>query len=179
METKTKIPEFQGKPLITPGYIPEADFLRGEFGKAVLEEYNARVKEDYHDNNNLKVLGYNNKLEVTGSNSFSNILVNKIINEQGLHTATQSDLEKIIKLNVLNLEGKYEDTGLVLRSNEDPNQYLAQHSISQLGNIELPLMIPLKNLELKNDDNSPYGLAFYIIGPAIHAPILNEDSGYF
>ncbi|MBS3080489.1 hypothetical protein J4221_03385 [Candidatus Pacearchaeota archaeon] len=184
METKqkTKLPEFQGKPLIKiPEDIPQADFLRGDFGKAVLEEYNARVKEDYHDNDNLKVLKYNEEQDVvTGTNSFTTTLINKIIAEQG-HTATQAELERIIALNRpdLNLQGHYEDTGLVLRSNEEPNLYLANDLIAQLGNIELPVMIPLKNLELRNDDNSPYGLAFNIIGETIYAPILNLDSGYF
>src|SRR3989338_6661408 len=124
METKqkTRLPEFQGKPLIKIlEYIPQADFLRGNFGKAVLEECRARVKEDYHDHDNLKVL----------------------------------------------------------RSNEEHNSYLANDLIAQLGNIELPVLIPLKNLELRNDDNSPYGLAFNIIGETIYAPILNHDSENF
>ena len=184
METKqkTRLPEFQGKPLIKIlEYIPQADFLRGNFGKAVLEECRARVKEDYHDHDNLKVLRYNEEQNVvTGSNSFATSLVNKIIAEQG-HTATQAELERIIALNRpdLNLRGHYEDTGLVLRSNEEHNSYLANDLIAQLGNIELPVLIPLKNLELRNDDNSPYGLAFNIIGETIYAPILNHDSENF
>jgi len=70
--------------------------LKGDFGKAVLEECNARIKEDYHDNENLKVLKYDEKDVITGSNSFVLPLVNKITSRQG-HTATQAELEKIIK----------------------------------------------------------------------------------
>ena len=40
-------------------------------------------------------------------------------------------------------------------------------------------MISLKNLELRNDDNSPYGLAFSLIGETIYAPVLNHDLGNF
>src|SRR3989338_3595449 len=160
---KTKLPEFQGKPLIKiPEYIPQADFLRGNFGKAVLEECRARVKEDYHDNGNLKVLKYNEEQDVvTGSNSFATSLVNKIIAEQG-HTATQAELERIIALNRpdLNLRGHYEDTGLVLKESEQEVLYFLIEQLNHLLNMELPVLIPLKNLELRNDDNSPYGLAF-------------------
>ena len=39
METKTKLPEFKGKALIeVPRNIPQADFLSGDFGKAVFGE---------------------------------------------------------------------------------------------------------------------------------------------
>jgi len=182
METREKIqfPEFKGKPLIKiPEYIPRIDFLGGDFGKAVLEEHKARVNEDYHNNDNLKVLRYDKKQEVvTGSNSFATTLINKIIAEQG-HTATQAELERILKLGVLDLQGYYEDTGLVLRSKKEPNSYLVNDLFSQLRNIELPVMIPLKNLGLRNDNNSPYGLAFNILREAIYAPILNHDSGNF
>ncbi len=182
IKEKIQLPEFQGIPLIKiPEYIPKVDFLRGDFGKAVLEEYKARADEDYHDNKNLRFLTYDTEQDVvTGSNSFTTTLINNIIAEQG-HTATQADLERIIALNRqdLNLRGHYEDTGLVLRSNEEPNSYLANDLMKQLRNTELPVMIPLKNLDLRNDDNSPYGLAFNIIGETIYAPILNHDSGYF
>jgi len=67
----------------------------------------------------------------------------------------------------------------VSRTNEEPNSYLANDLIAQLGNIELPVMIPFNNAELRNDDNSPYGLAFNIIGEIIYALILNSIPGYF
>lgn len=62
MMTKAK-PKFEGVPLIEiPQVIPYADFARGEFGKAVEEEYNARVREDYKDHPNLKgILVYDKK----------------------------------------------------------------------------------------------------------------------
>ena len=45
MNTET-LPKFEGKPLIkNPSDIPQADFLAGDFGKAVLKEYQGRVKQ--------------------------------------------------------------------------------------------------------------------------------------
>ncbi len=181
MKTQTQLPEFRGKPLIEIlEYIPQVDFLKGEFGEAVLEEYNARVEEDYSNNSNLNVLTYEKKI-VKGSNSFAVCLVNGILREEGLRTATQSDLEKILKIKALNLRRTYEDTGLVLRDDMEPNSYLAKDLLKQLGKTELPVMIPLYGLELSVDDNSPHGLAFKVTEHTkkIHAPILNENSAYF
>ena len=57
MATKTKLPVFQGKPLVEiPAVIPSADFLGGDFGKPVLEEYNGRVKSDYNNASALNFL---------------------------------------------------------------------------------------------------------------------------
>lgn len=51
--------QFQGNPLIEiPKNIPSYNFLKGDFGKEFLEEYNEIVKSDYKDNLNLKVLNF-------------------------------------------------------------------------------------------------------------------------
>ena len=80
MKTKS-LSKFQGRPLVEiPKVIPQADFLRGDFGKEVLREYNGRVQSDYQNNNYLRVLSYNDKLdEVQGSNPFSLVLLNPLI----------------------------------------------------------------------------------------------------
>lgn len=164
METKTKLPQFKGKPLIEISeFIPQIGFLEGDFGKAVLEEYQGRMKADYADASALRVLSYDNYV-VVGSNPFAVVLVNQIVQEEGLRTATQPDLERAIKANTLQLRGQYEDTGLVLRSKESPNEYLARNLMAQIKarnpKAKMPIMIPLCGLELVADENSPHKLGF-------------------
>ncbi|MEK6914049.1 MAG: hypothetical protein AABW83_00200 [Nanoarchaeota archaeon] len=180
--TENQLPKFVGIPLIE--YLkdfPQADFLRGEFGKYILKEYNSRVKEDYSDNKNLRVLSYSDGI-IKGSNSFAVVLINQIIRENNLRTATQADLEKILRLNALNLKGFYEDSALVLRSEGEPNSYLAKDLLRQLpAKQKLPVMISLSDLELKKDDNSDYGLAFNLRdnSKVIYNHILEGNTGFF
>lgn len=190
MNTRTKLPQFKGKPLIeVPAEIRQADFLGGDFGKAFLEEYQGRVEADYKRNGNLNVLRYDSGV-VRGSNSFAVVLANQILRQEGLRTANQADLEKVLRLGVLPLRGTYEDTGLVLRSEEDgdysKNTLLARDLAKQVKErgIELspknPVMIPLTGLELENADND-YNLKFRLREDAeiYNAPILNEKNGNF
>jgi hypothetical protein len=164
MGTKTKLPEFKGKPLIEiPAFIPTANFLEGDFGKAVLKEYQGRVKADYANAPALNVLSYNNGF-VTGSNPFAVVLVNQIIGQEGLRTASQADLEIVSKTNALFLGGQYEDSALVLRTEGNPNEYLAKNLMAQIkarnSNAEMPAMVPLSELELVTYANSPHNLGF-------------------
>jgi len=184
--TKTKLPTFKGKPLIEiPKFIPQAGFLEGDFGKAFLKEYNGRVKTDYNTNSNLNVLKYNDNV-VKGSNPFAVVLTNQILKQDGLGTATQADLERILRINALDLRGFYEDTALILRSEDEPNKYLAKNLVEQVKSKfiflalrkkvgKTPIVIPLNGLELVNDSNSPYGLTFKLTDKSelIYVPILN------
>ena len=139
-----------------------------------------KVKENYSDNENLKVLSYSDEI-VKGSNPFAVVLVNEIIREQDLRTVNQVDLEKILKLNILNLRGKYVDSALVLRSENELNSYLARDLLRQLpNNQELPVMIPLCGLELRKDDKSNYGLAFNLTDnkKLIYNPLLNKSGNF-
>jgi len=159
-----KLPPFPGKPLIEiPVFIPTANFLEGDFGKAVLEEYQGRSKADYGSAPALNVLEYVQtdgptgisvvggvRFEqgyVKGSNPFAVVLVNQIISSEGLRTATQADLERVLKVNALPLRGQYEDTGLVLRTDGDPNEYLAKDLMAQIKarnpKAKMPAMVPL------------------------------------
>lgn len=173
-----------------PADIPQA-FLEGEFGRAVLDEYKGRVMAKYEDNRVLRVSNYegsplNNNPDnlVIGSNPFAVVLVNEIIREQGLRTATQADLERILKANVLDLRGgygRYADSALILRSENEPNSYLAKKLAKQLKEVlgreyKLPIMINLCDIELEKDKNSNYGLAFRLREDAkpIYAPILSS-----
>lgn len=184
--TTTTLPAFKGKSLIEiPVDIPQANFLEGDFGKAVLDDYKRITKSDYGNAKCLKVLGYDNR--VLGSNPFAVVLVNQIIREQGLRTATQADLERILKVNALDLRGTSEDSALVLRTDGDsykPNDYLAKNLTRQLKErrkTKWPTMITLSDLDLVKDEASHYGLAFKIRDDAkiVHVPILNKSGGNF
>ena len=184
MQTQTKLPEFKGKPLIElPKNIPSANFLEGEFGKAVLEEYKERALKDYRNANALLVLSYSDNL-VKGSNPFAATLVNQIVSQEGLRTATPADLERILTVNALPLSETYEDSALVLRSEGEPNSYLARNLYAQVKardkKQKLPVMIPLAGLELVEDQKSQYGLAFALKESAeiIYTPILNKDGSF-
>jgi len=173
-----QLPEFTGAPLIeVPTVIPRANFLAEEFGKAVLDEYKERAKSDYNNANALNVLSYSNDV-VKGSNPFAVVLVNQIVSQAGLRTATSADLERVLQCNALSLRRQYEDSALILRSDESPNQYLAGDLIKQVQarnpKAKMPLMIPLAGLKLANDSNSNYGLAFKLKEDAdiIYAPQL-------
>jgi len=182
METQTR-PVFKGKPLIEiPSVNPQIGFLEGDFGKAFLEEYQGRVKADYNGNPALDVLRYNGKV-VTGSNPFAVILANQILKQEGLRTANQADLEKALCLRI-DLRGTYEDTGLVLRSDKDPNAYLAKDSMKQVKarnkKQRMPVNLFLNNLALRVDSASPQDLAFNLTDESelIYASILaGENNG--
>lgn len=185
---KIKLPTFRGKPLIKISKTtPRIEFLEGDFGKAFLEEYRTRVNVDYNDNSSLKALKYEDGV-VKGSNPFAVVLANQILREENLRTATQADLEKILKLDILPLKGTYEDTGLVLRNEE--NEYskdspLEKNLSSQMRARRIkfssrnPVMIPLTGLELENSDND-YGLIFKLREDAevYESPVLAKDGKF-
>lgn len=187
---------FEGKDLIDSEEVPKVNFLSGDFGKDVLEEYAEIVKKDYMDGSPsdvlpysaLNVLSYNNNLaRVSGSNPFAIVLINQVIKKERLRTANQADLEKILKTKVLDLSGTYEDSALILRSEWEPNYYLAKNLMKQVkqrgkdSKIKMPVMIPLYDLELIKDFESPYGLSFKLKENAgiIYASVLNNKDNRF
>ena len=187
-ETKTKLPKFQGKPLIeTPDVVSSANFLEGDFGKVVHNEVVAEYGPDnpfvtsdvsYNDEDNV----------VRGSKPGYAVAVNKVLREDEriLRTATPADLERISRVKALPLRGQYEDSALVLRSEDEPNKYLAKNLIKQVKarnpKAKMPVMIPLCGLELVKDSDSPHNsLSFKLREDAeiIYAHILNKDSACF
>jgi hypothetical protein len=150
-----------------------------DFGKEVHNTITAR----YSDIEAIKKIGLGK-----GSNPFYVIAVNEVLREKfpQVRTATQADLEKILKEGLLELKGRYEDSGLVWRSNQDPNEYLAKNLFSQFEAKGVNLkqnsayLIQLQNLSLKKDGTSPEKLSFVlpnlIIGEYLESPILNEVS---
>ncbi len=159
MEIKS---EFKGTSLVPKDIVfPQIAPLSGDFGKEVLAEYEGRMQRDYGNASALNVLNYSNGV-VNGSNQFAVVLVNQIVRENGMRTATPADLERALQVGV-NLQGTYEDTALVLRSRADPNSYLAGNLAEQInsrGKIKGTVVVPLYGLDLVKDANSPHGLAF-------------------
>ncbi len=184
-KTEVKLPKFKGNPLVLlPESIPTANFLTGDFGKAFIEEYKGRAETDF-GGEVLNVLNYNNDL-VTGSNPFAVVLANQILAQEGLRTASPADLERVLQSQALTLRGTYEDTGLTLRTEGSPNEYLAGDLAKQLKARGMKVgktayVLPLNELTLRKDSDSPHGLAFDINEGAkvIDAPILNKGDTYF
>ncbi len=174
--------EFRGTPLVPKDIsFPEISELRGEFGKEVLEEYKGRAEKDYGNASALKILSYSDGV-VKGSNPFAVVLINNIVRQNGLRTATPADLEKALNLGI-DLTGTYEDSALVLRSKEEPNAYLAKSIADQValrGNAEYPVMIPLVGFDLTKDADSPHNLGFKLREDAqiIPAGILSKDGAF-
>ena len=94
MKSQIELPPFQGKPV--------ANLLEGDFGRAVLDEYRQRAKKQYHGAYPLNCLSFCDNI-VQGSNPYAAVLVNQIVREKGLRTATPSDLEKIFRTDSLDM----------------------------------------------------------------------------
>jgi len=180
---KANLPEFQGKPLIEiPEFISTAGFLEGDFGKAV----DAEVQGKYNSFPAISVVKYNPKTQVVeGSTPFYCVAVQEVVSQAGLRVANQADLELAIKANALSLRGQYEETGLVLRSEDNPNEYLARNLMAQINarnpKAKMPAMMPLSELELVADSNSPHQLAFKLKDGAevfYDLSVLNKDGSF-
>ena len=96
-----------------------------------------------------------------------------------MRIATPADLERALEKETINLNGTYGDSGLVLRNDGDPNQYLAKDLVNQVkqrGSLQFPLMVPLAGLDLRYDANSPHSLSFQLTDSSeiIYAPQLNK-----
>ena len=156
----------------------KAILLCGCFGKDIYEQFLIKAKYDYKNNKNLS-LKYDRDV-IKGSNVFDVVLVNQLIEEDFLNVAKQRDLEKILKTKSLNIEGYYLNSSILLKNEENPNSYLAKNLISQIKRrnprYEMPVMINLSELELVNDYDSNYGLAFNLKenSEIISSPILKE-----
>ncbi len=159
----TPDPTQQSPVTLPPAPIGTYSFLQNQFGEQFLREYNKKVKKDYADAPALKVLSWNDTEKVVvGSNPFAIVLINEMLNPQGIRTVTQSDLEHIVRGNLLHLKGHYpqgirtvtqsdlehivrgnllhlkghyEESALVWRSNGNPNTYLATKIYNQFKSL--------------------------------------------
>ncbi len=157
-------------------------FLEGTDGQAILEEYNQIVSGDYQGASALNVLSFADNV-VKGSNPFAFVLLNKILAQKQMRIATPADLERALEKEEIDLKGTYGDSGLVLRSDGDPNQYLARDLINQVeqrGSLQYPLMIPLEGLDLKYDSNFPHDLSFQLTDSTklVHAPQFDHKNNH-
>ncbi|MBU1136345.1 MAG: hypothetical protein KJ559_02450 [Nanoarchaeota archaeon] len=155
-------------------------FLGGIEGQAILDEYNQRVSGDYQGASALNVLSFADNV-LKGSNPFAFVLLNKILTQKKMRIATPADLERALEKEAINLKGTYGDSGLVLRSESDPNEYLAKNLASQIKGWGYnvggdTIMIPLAGIELVYDSRSPYDLAFRLTDSSeiFYAPQLNK-----
>ena len=139
-------------------------FLEGQLAEQVHDWITSNYQIPYIEN-----INYDSKEKIIkGSNPFYVTAVNDYFRKNNLEirTASQAELEQILKSNSLELEKHYEDTSLVLRSEDEPNKYLAEHLARQVKKrqeLNYPLMIPLKGLTLIKDSSSPYKYSFGLI----------------
>ncbi len=157
-------------------------FLEGNFGRQILEEYNQIVSMDYQGASVLNVLSFTDNV-VKGSNLFAFVLLNRILQNHGKWVARPIDLERVLEKEAVDLKGTYGDSGLVLRSENNPNEYLAKHLASQVKGKGYnvggdTVMIPLAGLRLIYDSNSPNDLSFQLTDSSeiIYAPQLNKPN---
>ena len=159
-----------------------AKFLGEDWGKEIHE----KVQAKYGKFEAISKIVYHEKEKIVkGTTPFYVVAVNEFLPE-GMRTATQADLEKILKGNILKLEGNWEDSALVWRSNQEPNEYLANDVYSQFKargitlNEGTPYVIPLFSLKLREDTQSEHKLAFDLTDVTLknyfEAPILNSPS---
>ena len=177
-------PNFEGRPLIETPEVPMIGYLTGELKDEFEKRYKSILHEKYHDNKNLNVLDFSGDT-VKGSNTYSSVLAAEILKDIGFRTARPIDLEKARnlyksnELTGLDTSGHYVDLGVVYRSTDNPNKYLAKKLAPQIkkavGKIDDPIVILSEGLDIVNDDEAPEGLSFKLNGSGlIKAPTLKE-----
>ncbi len=143
----------------------KANFITDD---AFIKEYNGRVESNFDNSPILRVLNYVDGI-VVGSNHFAVALVNSM-KPLGMRVVNPLESERVISTNTLDLRNNYVDTALVLRSDGEPNLYLASNLIKQVSkrgyDLNVPLVIPLAGLEVVKDTHSPQGLAFKLTDSA-------------
>jgi len=182
-QTETPEQETHQTPLTIPDVNAQYSFLGGDLGKQV----NERIHQRYSAIEAITKITYNpNSQLVEGSNPFYVIAVNEVLRELypdlKIRTANQADLERILKLGNPDLRNQYEDSALVLRTEEEPNEYLAKDLMKQVKarnpKLKTPVMISLNGLNLRQDSNSPYKLSFELTdySELIYAPQLSHSN---
>lgn len=137
--------------------------LKGDAGKEILLVYNERVKTKFSNHLSVfNVLGNSNLKDVFGgSNIQGNILLNELLQEEGIRTATPSDIELILNENKLDfMKNYYTDVAVLLNGKGEINSTNAGKLVSQVYDInkdtEFPVVIPLDSLRLIKKDGSKY-----------------------
>jgi len=163
---------------LVPREIPGVSFLAD---KNMLKAYQERIKIKYNSKkarNSLDIFEYEDGV-IQGSNSFANVEL------ASSELALPSRMLYTSELSPDLFRGNYEDLGLVLRTNGDlysPNDYNARHLYKQLKHRGIkpskksPVLISLRGLALKEDDESSYGLVHLLTDETriIQAPELSH-----
>ena len=173
------------KVILTPGEInsSEAHTLDSEILNAYKEGINSYEKRAF----DVLDIFQDRKGDLTGSNCFAPLKLREFL-PKGTRLATMADLERAIKMNPDFLKEFYSDTGLALRTAGDScedNDFLAKDLAKQLEKrkitLDSPKVIYFDALDLKQDNNSVYGLAYNLNEKAalgvniIDAPELMND----
>ncbi|MCK9595664.1 hypothetical protein M0R19_00565 [Candidatus Pacearchaeota archaeon] len=193
--------QFNGSPLIEiPAKIPTYNVLCDKFGEEFLDKYNKIVESDFNNHPLLKCLSLSKYSTVEGSNAYSVVLANRILNPLGLRTVNPVDIQKIIDSNNIprfncyfTVPDRSIDLGLLLTDANDSfieEQGAPRYLANQLGkqakklrykfSDENPLFLKPSDLELSIDNNSPNGLGFKIKKTAklCNAPQFIFDNDY-
>lgn len=180
-------PKFEGTPLVEmPASIHRIGYLTGDFGRAFMEAYNAAVKEKYNGNEALKVFEFDDNV-VQGSSTYSSVLSADILKALGATSAKPAVVESARKPGInFDTRGHYVDYGVVFRSTDEPNEYLAKQLEAQIKKalgtekIKDPVVVLSGDLELVNDEQAPKGLGFKLKDYAkpFSAPVLKKDTNF-
>jgi len=151
------------KPASVPAEPPKIDINAGKGLQFITDQnlykeiikYFTKTFPDYSDVLNKKFNWDDDKSVATGSSPYIDVAVDMFLRKQNskCRIATQRDLETNLQM----FKDCYEDTGLALRSVADPNKNQAENLYNQIKkanpNIEYPIFIELRNLELDTSLN--------------------------
>jgi hypothetical protein len=177
---------------IVPVTFERAFMLTGDFGRTV----DNKIHEMFPNIPAIDCVSYDtSKKVVVGTTPFYVVAANMVLRElfPGIRTANQGELEFIAQndsKHPLHLNGNHwEDSSLVWRSNEDPNEYLAKEISNRFGIKGTSLVenrayvIPLNTLNLFADSKSPHKLTFNVTDETIksyfEAPVLMSPNGRY
>ncbi|RJQ17122.1 hypothetical protein C4573_03640 [Candidatus Woesearchaeota archaeon] len=167
--------------------IINANLLEGELGQKVFEEYQRTVQNEFPNRVVLESLAYEQGI-VRNANTYSLILLNRVLENFGYQLANLRDVEDVGSNISLPSMFRYQ-TGLVINPSK-AKQYLTKDLISQIRvpdgrKLQGPIMISLRDLELKLDGKASFALAFALspfastFASIIPAPELDEKyDGY-
>ena len=153
--------------------------LVGDFGEAVLDEFEGRVERDFPSEAlHLKTFSLLDG-EVVGGTPFAVTLLNdlKIVRENRLRIAQPSDLHRFQKTGVLNLDlSQQVYCGLLLEKDNGDRDSLEKNLHAEIKNkpkgYRFPVLIPLSNLWVISD---PWGSNHYKYMTISFRPCASRD----
>ncbi len=105
---------------------------------------------------------YDNKTGlITGSSTLLTLRLGKKAGQKGFWVPTVEEAMLLNKNSKLT-NRVYRDYGIVVYSNDRPNQKIAEGVIEQAKGRELPLVVPFKALDYEVDNNFPNGVAVFL-----------------